>query len=275
LAAIAATMGLLVVSLMHDPNAFHVTNALHVLAVLIYVRPRWLWLGGITQEEVEEFFISSKGWSFPPSRLVKLLVRSRSKTVNPVLVHIIALSGLQVIYVGAVIFAYLLFADAPKPLPLWMIYPSQVCLLLCVFYHFTSPVDKPRPTPTGYDFPLPAMMRTPMEKRKERLTYVFRKCAQRRNKLVTNIWSKGEFPLLISFVATLASLFYVLDCLGTTGEKLADWKLLYAATIMQVIGTVVFVWPGWLSGGQISDEDTFVPRRISPSSESFIILTPS
>jgi hypothetical protein len=44
---------------------------------------------------------------------------------------------------------------------------------------------------------------------------------------------------------------------------------------MHGIGTVVFVWPGWLSRGHISDEDTFVPRRLSPSGESFTTLVPS
>ena len=44
---------------------------------------------------------------------------------------------------------------------------------------------------------------------------------------------------------------------------------------MHGIGTVVFVWPGWFSRGRISDEDTFVPRRLSPSGESFTTIVSS
>jgi hypothetical protein len=43
---------------------------------------------------------------------------------------------------------------------------------------------------------------------------------------------------MISFVATLRSLFYVVDYLGTTGDRLADWKLLYVVSTMHDLGTI-------------------------------------
>jgi hypothetical protein len=181
-------VSLLTVALIRDPNGFYVTSALHVLATLIFVRPRWLWLGGITQEEIDGIFVSPNGWSFP-LRLVKLLISSCSKVVNLVLVHIIVMSCLQIIHFMVVLFAYLLLDDGPKHPPLWIIYPSQVCLLLSVYYYFTSPVNKPLPTPTGLVWPHPEVKRSPTDKRKERLSYVFRKCARNSNKTITNVRS--------------------------------------------------------------------------------------
>ena len=46
---------------------------------------------------------------------------------------------------------------------------------------------------------------------------------------------------MISFVATLISLFYIAVYLGTTGGKLADWKLLYMANTMHGVG-IIYLW---------------------------------